>query len=226
MATTITGNTGIDVTGTVTVGTGVISSVDSNSIVVGSGAVNLRMIGVTNDIRPANADGTNSDNDIDLGDSGARFKDLYLSGGVYLGGTGAANKLDDYEEGTFVATLRGSTSDPSTAVTTTSLYRRIGETVYIDIAFENWSTTGASGHIQVTGLPFTSANTGRMFINGAFYNGATWTDDKTPVSNVQGNSTKILCHAMDSNGTWDTLTHNAGSSGRYFWFSGTYATGA
>jgi hypothetical protein len=29
------------------------------------------------------------------------FKDLYLSGGVYLGGTGAANLLDDYEEGTW-----------------------------------------------------------------------------------------------------------------------------
>ena len=34
-----------------------------------------------------------------------RFKDLYLSGGVYLGGTGAANKLDDYEEGTWTPTL-------------------------------------------------------------------------------------------------------------------------
>ena len=26
---------------------------------------------------------------------------LYLSGGVYLGGTGSANKLDDYEQATF-----------------------------------------------------------------------------------------------------------------------------
>jgi hypothetical protein len=34
-------------------------------------------------------------------DSAARFKDLYLSGGVYLGGTVAANYLDDYEEGTW-----------------------------------------------------------------------------------------------------------------------------
>jgi hypothetical protein len=31
------------------------------------------------------------DNAISLGNSGNRFKDLYLSGGVYLGGTGAAN---------------------------------------------------------------------------------------------------------------------------------------
>jgi hypothetical protein len=37
----------------------------------------------------------------DIGASAGRWKDLYLSGGVYLGGTGAANKLDDYEEGTW-----------------------------------------------------------------------------------------------------------------------------
>ena len=151
---------------------------------------------------------------------------LTPDGLTFNGDTAAANALDDYEEGTFVATLRGVTSDPSTAVTTTSMYRKIGETVYITIAFENWSTTGASGDIEVTGLPFTSSPTGRFFITAAFYNGATWDDDKTPVSNVQANSTKILCHAIDSNGTWNTLTHNAGSSGRYFWFSGTYPTGS
>jgi hypothetical protein len=43
-----------------------------------------------------------ADNAIDLGASGVRFKDIYLSGGAFLGGTGTANKLEDYEEGTFV----------------------------------------------------------------------------------------------------------------------------
>ena len=55
-------------------------------------------------IAPANNSGTIDDNNVDLGYGGgspARFKDLYLSGGAYLGGTAAANKLDDYEEGTF-----------------------------------------------------------------------------------------------------------------------------
>ena len=47
-----------------------------------------------------------SDNTITLGDAGFRFKDLYLSGGVYLGGTGDANKLEDYEEGTWTPTGR------------------------------------------------------------------------------------------------------------------------
>ena len=34
--------------------------------------------------------------------SGISGTDITLSGGVYLGGTGSANYLDDYEEGTWV----------------------------------------------------------------------------------------------------------------------------
>jgi hypothetical protein len=52
-------------------------------------------------INPGKADGDIADDAISLGGSSSRFKDLYLSGGVYLGGTGAANLLDDYEEGTW-----------------------------------------------------------------------------------------------------------------------------
>ena len=48
-----------------------------------------------------------SDNARDLGSGGARWKDLYLSGGAYIGGTGAANHLDDYETGTFQMSVAG-----------------------------------------------------------------------------------------------------------------------
>mgnify|MGYP003624706713 CR=1 FL=1 len=48
---------------------------------------------------PTNASGTITDDHVKLGDTGSRFTDLYLSGGVYLGGTGSANKLDDVEYG-------------------------------------------------------------------------------------------------------------------------------
>ena len=41
------------------------------------------------------------DGNITIGASGNRFKDLYLSGGIHLGGTDADHKLDDYEEGTW-----------------------------------------------------------------------------------------------------------------------------
>ena len=49
------------------------------------------------------------DNIMDIGASDARFKDIYLGGNVYLGGTGSANALDDYEEGTWTPTVNDGT---------------------------------------------------------------------------------------------------------------------
>jgi hypothetical protein len=56
-------------------------------------------------VLPCSETGAIQNGSRDLGSSSGRFKDLYLSGGVYLGGTGAANKLDDYEEGTWTPTI-------------------------------------------------------------------------------------------------------------------------
>ena len=71
-------------------------------------------------------------------------------------GTGTSELLNDYEEGTFTATLTGSTTAPTTPVTTTARYTKIGRQVTIEVSFLNSNTTGASGNIQVTGLPFTA----------------------------------------------------------------------
>jgi hypothetical protein len=62
---------------------------------------NVALTFTSSAIRPSNIDGSGRDNAIDLGQSGNRFQDLYLSGSVYLGGTTSANALDDYEEGTW-----------------------------------------------------------------------------------------------------------------------------
>ena len=153
---------------------------------------------------------------------------LLVGDGITLGNGqtyAAANTLSDYEEGTFVATLRGSVSDPSTAATTTSMYRKIGETVYIQIAFENWNTAGASGQIQVTGLPFTSSPTGRFLISNSFYEGASWPSSGVPTAYVEANGTRIQCFTIRSSDAWTDTSHNASGS-TYFWFAGTYPTGA
>jgi hypothetical protein len=101
---------------------------------------------------------TTSDAAIDLGDSGGRFKDLYLSGGVYLGGTGAANLLDDYEEGTWTPSFTASTTAPTIAYNTqTASYTKIGNTVTYTIFIVTNSRSGGSGNLSVTGLPFTVA---------------------------------------------------------------------
>ena len=67
--------------------------------------------------------------------------------------------LDDYEEGTFTATLTAFSAAPTTPVTVTSFYTKIGRQVTCQIAFSNVDTTGASGPILIQGMPFAAANT-------------------------------------------------------------------
>ena len=100
---------------------------------------------------PTNYYGTTSNNTVDIGSTSRRFKDFYLDGGIYLGGTGSANKLDDYEEGTWTP-VDGSGNAYSNGVNAT--YTKIGRIVYVN--FDVSSTGSTSGHL-IAGLPFTAS---------------------------------------------------------------------
>lgn len=113
-------------------------------------------------IRPWNPN-TNASRDaaVDLGLSAGRFKDLYLSGGVYLGGTGSANYLDDYEEGTFEVTLAPHTSGTITPDGTvdTLAYTKVGRMVTITGVIVISSVSSPVGdYVTVSGLPFAVAD--------------------------------------------------------------------
>ena len=102
-----------------------------------------------------------TDNVADLGSGSNRFKNLYLSGGVYLGGTGAANLLDDYEEGTWTVTLTDA-SDNASSTTVTGYYTKVGNKVTASFyTMLNIDTTGmtATDNLFIS-LPFTSGSTG------------------------------------------------------------------
>jgi len=95
----------------------------------------------------------NRDNAISLGAGSRRFKDAYLSGGIYLGGAVAANKLEDYEEGTYSPQKNnGGTVNYSQQ---NGWYIKVGNlvTVYMDIVIS--SASGESGNANIT-LPFTA----------------------------------------------------------------------
>ena len=100
---------------------------------------------------PADPDGV-----IDIGESGYRFKDLYLSGGVYLGGTGSANLLDDYEEGTWTPTINSGTMTASEAT-----YTKIGNLVTVRANIGDISDNTTATDIEIGGLPFTAKSTNR-----------------------------------------------------------------
>jgi hypothetical protein len=144
--------------------------------------------------------------------------------GIYLGVTSgtASNLLDDYEEGTFTAEVRGADAQASTPVTGTANYTKVGNKVTCRMYFVNVNTTGASGTFQITGFPFsaTSLQIIQFMSFGQDY------DDSGGVMNVQlyleGGTTAQLIATKD-NSAWQTTGITAGS-GKYYAFTGTYLT--
>ena len=124
-----------------------------------NGDVSLAVNGTYDVIHPRDGNGDRRSDAIDLGGTIDRFKDLYLSGGVYLGGTGAANKLDDYEEGTWTPAFSASTTAPTIAYSSASgTYVKVGAYVYCEFVLILSSFSGGSGHVTFTGLPFSAEN--------------------------------------------------------------------
>jgi hypothetical protein len=77
--------------------------------------------------------------------------DVALSGGVYLGGTATANKLDDYEEGTW-------TPSGTNLVAQGGRYTKVGNLVTCTVRF-NAGGGASNGEVtgNIGGLPFTSS---------------------------------------------------------------------
>jgi hypothetical protein len=159
-----------------------------------------------------------------------RAKSLALEGATSQSGTGItfpatqsassdANTLDDYEEGTWTATLKGSVSDPSTPVTKTGRYTKIGRMVQFEVSFDDVTTTGASGNVTVTGLPFTAAS-GRTVHAVGLYNFDLNTG--TSAFGLIDSGTTIAFNASKDDDAWYAIQHNAGIN-RYLTVSGTYS---
>jgi len=102
--------------------------------------------------------GSDVDATVDIGLASHRWKDLYLSGGVYLGGTGAANKLDDYEEGTWTPNLTDSSNNSVSQSGQSGHYTKIGNMVYVIFGIQVSSISGAGNGLQIRNLPFQIEN--------------------------------------------------------------------
>ena len=186
------------------------------------------------DIQLAGIKNTSSDF-IFLGESGAeRFK-IHNNGvvaplnGIALGvGTAntASNVLDDYEQGTWTAELRGGSARASTPViSTTATYVKTGRSVFVQAYFPNVNTTGASGTMTITGLPFTAINSLQLVTCLTY--GIDF-DDATAVMGIafyiEGNNNANLIAAKD-NAAWQATDITAGT-GKYVAMTGTYYTNA
>jgi len=192
----------------------------SGDLYIGDGDTALLIDGESDLVAPWNTS-TNlvRDNAIDLGYSSGRFKDLYLSGGVYLGGTGSANKLDDYEAGTFTVGFSGATVS---AVTYTGFYTKIGQVVHWNYFSQAATISGASGTAEITGLPFTVLNSQNAYqpivtSHNTFFGGSA-TAGVSGYQNINNTSVTFL----PTGGTTPSTFVNGSSL--YIMVSGTYIT--
>ena len=89
---------------------------------------------------------------------------ITVGGGIYIGGTGAANLLDDYEEGTYTVQLFDASSGGNASSTSvTGTYTKIGNLVTCKFdSLNNISTAGMTGTNDLYfSLPFAAGSTGR-----------------------------------------------------------------
>lgn len=197
-------------------------------ITIGSGDVGLRFYAAGDAVIPVTS--TNQevrDNAIDLGGSSYRFNDLYLGGGAYIGGTAAANHLDDYEEGTYTPVISatdgiGTLTYSAQVGRYTKVGNRVSFNAYISIA--NKGTV--AGSLRIT-LPFTVknvANNNTVFswwINSAV-SGQRFDGDTMQFCFATPNSSIALPYGSNGAGGVDLLNAAHVQNGTDMMVGGTY----
>jgi len=193
---------------------------DSNGDFVIDGSANHSGLRFKDNTIVPKQNGSDADNAIDLGKSDKRWRDLFLSGGVYLGGTGSANKLEDYEEGTFTPTF-GAVAAPTYSAQQ-GKYTKIGNVVHCTVSIDvstGLDTSDASG-VSITSLPF-AALPNEEVTNAALGRYINLLGSKaTSVTNFrQTSSSVILYQGHDS-----AITYNQINSGGFLQIAFTYRT--
>ena len=158
-------------------------------------------------MRIAANDVTVSTGNLKIGTAG---KGIDFSANTHAAGM-TSELLNWYEVGTWTGTLTAATS-PTTPITKTGRYTRIGNQITVAIEFDNVDTTGASGAMEVTGLPFAavSAGYGPVMKSGI--------GTQVIMAGIYGGLSKVI---FSDAGTMSTTSIVAGA-GVYLRFSATY----
>ena len=194
-------------TGDIIVPNGKISTTGGNNLTIsGSVADHAGLIFATNSVLPAVVS-AETNNIVDLGQNGNGYKDLYLGGGIFLGGTGTANKLDDYEEGTFTPVLKfnGATTG-ITYSTQAGVYTKVGRQVNFSVEIRLSNKGSATGTCTIDDLPFTSGNITGNYGSCMISYATSFTVETGTHFTIDPNTTNIKLRFMNG-----TFSNNYGS---------------
>ena len=132
-------------------------------------------------------------------------------GGVQLGGTGAVNLLEDYEEGTWTPTDDSGASLTFTIIET-GRYVKIGNIVFVSI-YMSFPATTSTAAVNIGGLPFTAGD-GYFYLAGRAQGNTT----NDLVMQVNKQTDQFQMYENDINQANNAMTN------KYLLFSGCYIT--
>ena len=209
-----------DTVGIVDGGTG-LATVGSNQLLTGNGTSALTSeSNLTFDGNHL----TLGDGDLVIGTAGHGIDFSATSDGA---GTDSSELLDDYEEGTFTPTLGAHSSNGTHSYTTqVGNYTKVGNVVHIwlKMTINTLNTSGTiSGNLEISGLPYTSANTtGQMYMGTFLPSGLDMDSGAGPVVMMGINQARLsLAEAVDDAG-YGMFTSADVASGDSFYIAFSY----
>ena len=159
----------------------------------------------------------------DIGGVNSEVRNIHAQG-LYVGGSAAANKLDDYEEGSFTPSL-GIPSGSISYSAQEGSYTKVGSVVNIVMAFGLSGISSPSGNLSISGLPF-SAGHAEKFVAGMVV--ALARNFDTAFDNLRGylnnGSNSITLAVNDTNTGHATPNANTLQSNTQLYVSMTYNT--
>jgi len=231
----------LDTSGRLAIGTASPSSYDSSAddlVIANTGHSGITIAsGTSSSGNIFFADGTSGDtqyrgtiqynhtNDFMVfGTTGGTERFRISDAGLHIGGTGAANALDDYEEGTYtVAFAAGSGSFGVNTSYDQAAYVKIGRSVHVQGFVQINSESSASGSLTMT-LPFATADDiaelgDRWGSKGLLVFGSSANAGSHVLLGISGNGAIVQIHDESGTTVSDTAaTEFDGSTDLYFSF--------
>ena len=136
--------------------------------------------------------------------------DLYMYGnsysgkGIFLGGSGSSNKLDDYEEGSFTPYLRGNNNNSSPQINGNGSYVKVGRMVYVNVHFANKNGTHlpSGEYLMLYNLPFTHNSGTDAQIHCPFTYKVQFNSSYQYMGYIPNNNTVVWFYYNRNNATW------------------------
>jgi hypothetical protein len=160
---------------------------------------------------PVTSSGVVANGTRDLGNFDAKWKDLYLSGGIQF--DSRSNKLDDYEEGTWTPVLSSSSGESGQSYNTQAgAYTKVGSLVYCSgwINVASIGTLGGS-YALLKGLPYTVGSGNQNYGGGVIQHWSSFGVNSAGFTiYTEVNTTYCYIHYRSNFGTTATYMPPAG----------------